>query len=58
MDPKGDLQGDYKKKIKKPMDLGTIKAKLEEDKYADLQQSAGRDPCSTVKFRNQDHIAF
>lgn len=55
MDGKRDLQGDYKKKIKKPMDLGTIKAKLEENKYADLEQSAGRDPCSTVGFRNQDH---
>ena len=31
--------GDYKKIVKKPMDLGTVGTKLEEGKYTDLEQS-------------------
>ena len=39
VDPKALKLGDYKKIVKKPMDLGSIKAKLEEDSYTDLEES-------------------
>mgnify|MGYP001987944842 CR=1 FL=1 len=39
VDPKALKLGDYKKIVKKPMDLGTIKTKLEEDKYKNLEES-------------------
>ena len=39
VDPKALKLGDYKKIVKKPMDLGTVGAKLEEGKYNDLEQS-------------------
>lgn len=51
------MQGDYKKKIKKPMDLGTIKTKLDEGKYADLEQSAdaGIPRCLARGLSMQNH---
>ena len=39
VDTKALKLGDYKKIVKKPMDLGTIKAKLEEGKYKELETS-------------------
>lgn len=39
VDPKALKLGDYKKKIKKPMDLGTVKTKLEEGKYKEIVES-------------------
>ena len=39
VDAKALKLGDYKKIVKKPMDLGTVGTKLEEGKYTDLEQS-------------------
>ena len=39
VDPKALKLGDYKKVIKKPMDLKTVGTKLEEDKYKSLETS-------------------
>jgi hypothetical protein len=39
VDPKALKLGDYKKIVKKPMDLGTVGTKLEEGKYKNLEQS-------------------
>jgi hypothetical protein len=39
VDPKALQLGDYKKIVKKPMDLGTVGKKLEEGRYKNLEES-------------------
>ena len=39
VDPKALKLGDYKKIVKKPMDLGTVRNKLEEEKYNEIETS-------------------